>query len=88
YAYFSHGGRAVDEELAALQADPGQTEAPSGDGQAVGRLHPDAPVLAGEPARLWVNATKLHLFDGSTGESLTAGGPVAGHAAGVPATGA
>jgi multiple sugar transport system ATP-binding protein len=42
----------------------------SGEGQVVARLDAASRVRRGEEAELWVDASKLHLFDPSTGRSL------------------
>jgi hypothetical protein len=48
----------------------------------VARLNPESKVQQGAEAELWVNATKLHLFDAETGRSHTSK-----QAATAPATG-
>jgi multiple sugar transport system ATP-binding protein len=37
----------------------------------VARLEAASPVKRGQEAELWVDTDKIHLFDPSTGESLT-----------------
>jgi multiple sugar transport system ATP-binding protein len=72
YAYFSAGGEEVDsKELAELAEDSGLAETPSaGEGTIVARLDAASKVRRGEEAELWVDATKLHLFDRDSGQRL------------------
>jgi multiple sugar transport system ATP-binding protein len=83
------------EELRELASDAGGGEVPSegGEGSVVARLDPASQVKQGQDAELWVDATKLQLFDPEDGRNLMveAEGPAAvGAAAGgdQPATGA
>jgi multiple sugar transport system ATP-binding protein len=74
YAYldYDESGAAEAEELAELAADTGAAELPSSDrGQAVARLEPTSNVKAGAKSRLWIDTSKVHLFNPSSGESLT-----------------
>jgi multiple sugar transport system ATP-binding protein len=73
YAYFAYEGEGASaEQIAELAQDAGATEVPGADGQqVVARLNPDSKVARGERARLWMDTTKLHLFDPQTGHSLT-----------------
>jgi len=74
YAYFNlEGGKAESEHLADLAADAGTAELTgAGDQtQAVARLNPATDIEAGGPARLSLDASKIHLFDPSDGRSLT-----------------
>ncbi|MGH2954117.1 MAG: ABC transporter ATP-binding protein [Solirubrobacterales bacterium] len=75
YAYFPVEGEAVSSrELDELAADAGAEDLPSsGEGQVVARLAAASPVKEGEDAELWVDASKLHLFDPQSGASLTRG---------------
>ncbi len=43
----------------------------SDESQIVARLDPASKVREGEEAQLWVDTTRLHLFDPETGDSLT-----------------
>ena len=72
YAYFEAGHEAVDsKELASLAEDAGLAETPSGGtGQVVARIEAASEIKRGDEAELWVDATKLHLFDVESGESL------------------
>jgi multiple sugar transport system ATP-binding protein len=76
YAYLDYEGEgAHSEHLAELAADAGTAELGT-DGeqhQAVTRLDPASRVEAGKPARLWLDTSKLHLFDPASGDSLTVG---------------
>jgi multiple sugar transport system ATP-binding protein len=75
YAYFKLGGESVEsEELRELAEDAGAAEVPSsGQDQVVARLDAASPVRRGEELELWVDSTKLHLFDPETGRSLKRG---------------
>src|SRR3954468_4347224 len=73
YAYIEYEeGAAESEELAELAADAGAGDLPSSEAnQAVARLEPASSVQAGGRARLWIDTSKIHLFDPSNGQSLT-----------------
>jgi multiple sugar transport system ATP-binding protein len=73
YAYFLTEHEGVEsQQLAELAEDAGTAEVPSsGEGQVVARLDPASGVKEGEEAELWVDASKIHLFDPQTGETLT-----------------
>jgi multiple sugar transport system ATP-binding protein len=43
----------------------------SGDTVVVARLSPESRARTGEPAELWLDATKLHFFDADSGQALT-----------------
>jgi multiple sugar transport system ATP-binding protein len=75
YAHFKVQSEGIQsEELAELAQDAGTDEVPSaGEGQIVARLDAASTVERGKEAELWVDATKLHLFDPSTGRSLARG---------------
>jgi multiple sugar transport system ATP-binding protein len=72
YVYFQTAGESVrTAELEELARDAGADEVPSsGEGQVVARLDAASPVSRGDEAELWVDASKLHLFDPSTGTHL------------------
>jgi multiple sugar transport system ATP-binding protein len=76
YAYFGHSGEgARSDQISELAADAGGADIPHADEQqVVARLNPDSRVARGETARLWLDATKLHLFDPQSGKSLTHSG--------------
>jgi multiple sugar transport system ATP-binding protein len=76
YAYFrvQHEG-VQSQELQELAQDSGADEVPSsGEGQVVARLAPESGVARGQELELWVDASRLHLFDPQSGQSLTANG--------------
>jgi multiple sugar transport system ATP-binding protein len=73
YAYFTVEAEGVDsDELRELAADAGTAEVPGGggEGQVVARLDAASNVTEGQDAELWLNATKLHLFDPESGRNL------------------
>ncbi|HEY1274042.1 MAG TPA: sn-glycerol-3-phosphate ABC transporter ATP-binding protein UgpC [Thermoleophilaceae bacterium] len=69
------------DQLRELAQDAGGGEVPMAgeEGRIVARLDPASGVRQGEEAELWVDATKLHLFDPDDGRSLTSeeSGPAA-----------
>jgi multiple sugar transport system ATP-binding protein len=75
YAHFSvTSDQQIDSaELRELAEDSGAGEVPSAGeaGRIVARLSPESKVEQGQESELWVNAHKLHLFDGRSGLSLT-----------------
>jgi multiple sugar transport system ATP-binding protein len=83
YAHFtvSTDETIESDELRELAADAGGGEVPSagGEGHIVARLDPAADVKPGQEAELWVDATKLQLFDPEDGRNLMvdSGGPAA-----------
>jgi multiple sugar transport system ATP-binding protein len=77
YAHFSVAAdqQLESQELRELAEDAGAAEVPSSEeGQTTARLDPASRVREGVDAELWVDATKIHLFDGRSGESLRARG--------------
>ncbi len=72
YAYFTfEGGEVSSDELAELARDSGIAETPGGGaGRAVARLNPESQIDAGAKARLWFDASKLHVFDPADGTNL------------------
>ena len=73
YAHFtvSTDETIESDELRELAADAGGGEIPSaGEGRIVARLDPAADVQPGQEAELWVDATKLQLFDPEDGRNL------------------
>jgi multiple sugar transport system ATP-binding protein len=77
------------QELRELAEDAGAGEVPSAGeaGRIVARLDPASRAQEGQELELWVDATKLHLFDPSDGRSLTSetGGAPAATAGQSPA---
>ncbi|MEO9328194.1 ABC transporter ATP-binding protein [Gordonia aurantiaca] len=69
YAYFGIGSanRASSDALAELSADSG---ADLGGSQLIARLSPDSKVTRGSTAELFYDASKVAIFDQSSGESL------------------
>ena len=72
YAYFTfEGGEVSSDDLAELARDSGVAETPgAGAGRAVARLNPESDIAAGTTARLWFDASKLHVFDPGDGTNL------------------
>ena len=73
YAYFELEGEAAQsDELQELAADAGTMDVPgAGDARVVARLDPTSEVEQGQKARLWMDTSKLHLFDVKDGRNLT-----------------
>jgi multiple sugar transport system ATP-binding protein len=75
YAHFSVAAdqQLESQELRELAEDAGAGEVPSSEeGQATARLDPASRVREGDDAELWLDATKIHLFDARSGDSLRA----------------
>jgi multiple sugar transport system ATP-binding protein len=95
YAHFTVTSDATIEsdELRELAQDAGAGEVPSaGEGHIVARLDPAAKVKPGQEAELWVDGTRLQVFDPDDGRNLMVdgSGPAAvgeGSGAEQPATG-
>jgi multiple sugar transport system ATP-binding protein len=75
YAHFSVASdQSIEsQELRELAEDAGGGEVPMAgeEGRIVARLDPQSRVRQGEEAELWVDATRLHLFDPDDGRNLT-----------------
>jgi len=72
YAYFSADLEGMESDhLADLAEDTGAGEIPGAEGQIIARLDAASGVRRGEEAELWADASRLHLFDADSGESLT-----------------
>jgi multiple sugar transport system ATP-binding protein len=57
-----------------LQDQGGERETTDeGDTVVVARLNAESRARTGEPTEVWIDATKLHFFDASSGTSLKAG---------------
>jgi multiple sugar transport system ATP-binding protein len=71
-AYFELEHEGVESaELEELAEDAGSGEVPStGEGQVVARLSAASPIRRRSEAELWLDLTKLHVFDPSTGRNL------------------
>jgi multiple sugar transport system ATP-binding protein len=88
YAHFDfESGEEVDaEELRELQEDAGTSDVPgSASGHAVARVDANSAVRPGERTKLWLDVTKLHIFDPSDGASMTRAPDTSADAAAAPA---
>ncbi len=88
YAHFDfESGEEVDaEELRELQEDAGTADVPgSASGHAVARVDANSAVRPGERTKLWLDVTKLHIFDPSDGASMTRAPDTSADAAAAPA---
>jgi multiple sugar transport system ATP-binding protein len=78
YAHFTVASdqQIESEELRELAEDVGGGEVPMAgeEGRIVARLDPQSDVHPGRDSELWVDATRLQLFDPDDGRSLTADG--------------
>jgi multiple sugar transport system ATP-binding protein len=76
YAYFSVEAKEElsSQELQELAEDAGTAEVPSAGeaGQVVARLEPASKAAEGQETELWLDTTKIHLFDASSGRRLGA----------------
>jgi multiple sugar transport system ATP-binding protein len=74
YAHFDfdQGQDLQSEELRELQEDAGTSDVPtSSSGHAVARVDAGSSVKAGERAHLWLDTSRIHIFDPSDGHSMT-----------------
>jgi multiple sugar transport system ATP-binding protein len=73
YAYFDIEGEAArSDQLQELAADAGALDVPgAGDARVVARLDPTSKARQGETIRLWMDTSKLHLFEAEDGRNLT-----------------
>jgi multiple sugar transport system ATP-binding protein len=76
YAYFQVQAQGIEsDELRELAEDAGTAEVPSsGEGQVVARLDAASKITRGQEAELWLDSSKLHFFDPSTGRNLGSSG--------------
>jgi len=74
YVYFQVQSEGLQsDQLEELAADAGAHEVPSsGEGQVVARVDAASRIKRGEEVELWLDTNKLHFFDPSSGQSLTA----------------
>jgi multiple sugar transport system ATP-binding protein len=73
FAYFTVDEQATSDELAELAADAGTADVPGGDaGQLVTRLSASSSATEGQSTEVWVDTSKLQVFDPKTGRNLTA----------------
>jgi len=74
FAHFAYeGGKAQSAELSELAADAGTADVPSASGQenvAVARVSAESRITQGNPARFWLDTSRLHLFDPKDGSNL------------------
>jgi multiple sugar transport system ATP-binding protein len=74
YAYFSVESQEqlCSKELQELAEDAGTSEVPSAGeaGQVVARLEPASKAAEGQETELWLDTSKIHLFDASSGQRL------------------
>jgi multiple sugar transport system ATP-binding protein len=74
YAYFSVEAQEelTSQELQELAEDAGTAEVPSAGeaGQVVARLEPASRAQEGEEIELWLDTSKVHLFDAASGKRL------------------
>jgi multiple sugar transport system ATP-binding protein len=74
YAYFSVEAQesVSSQELQELAEDAGTADIPSAGeaGQVVARLEPASKAAEGDEAELWLDTSKVHLFDASNGQRL------------------
>jgi multiple sugar transport system ATP-binding protein len=74
YAYFHlEGTRVESEHLSEVAADAGLSEVPSaqaGDTSLVARLNEMSEISEGDEVELWLDTSRLHLFDPASGENL------------------
>jgi multiple sugar transport system ATP-binding protein len=77
FAYFSvEGEQAMSDDLAELAADAGTADVPGGDaGTLVTRLSATSGATEGQKVDIWVDTSKLQVFDPASGRNLTAGQP-------------
>jgi multiple sugar transport system ATP-binding protein len=71
YVYFDTEGGIESRDLQELAEDIGRDDAePSEQHTVIARVDAGSGIRRGEDAQLWVDASKLHLFDPDSGESL------------------
>jgi multiple sugar transport system ATP-binding protein len=74
YAHFDiHAEQVRSGDMRDLVQDAGGVAPTTSDGgtAVVARLSPESQVRSGQPAELWLDASKLHFFDAESGEALT-----------------
>jgi multiple sugar transport system ATP-binding protein len=74
YAHFDfdQGQDLESDELRELQEDAGTSDVPtSSSGHAVARVDARSGVKAGERSTLWLDTSRIHVFDPSNGHSMT-----------------
>jgi multiple sugar transport system ATP-binding protein len=74
YAYFGYeGGDVSHDELADLAADTGAADLPDTGGRAVARLDAETTVSEGQPAKLWMDTSRIQLFHPEDGRAIRVG---------------
>ncbi|MFR9801805.1 ABC transporter ATP-binding protein [Pseudonocardia sp. RS010] len=72
FVYFTVEEQATSAELAELAADAGTADVPGGDaGSLVTRLSAASRAAEGHPVEVWVDTSKLQVFDPKNGRNLT-----------------
>ncbi len=72
FCYFTvQGGKATSRELDELAADAGSVDVPSGGDQIVARFDAATKAREGQSVKVWVDATKVHVFEPESGANLT-----------------
>ncbi|MCU7826915.1 ABC transporter ATP-binding protein [Kitasatospora sp. DSM 101779] len=72
YVHFAEeGGPARTEELAELAADSGRADTGMQEHRVVARLNTATSAAEGSPVDLWIDTTRLHVFDPASGTNLT-----------------
>jgi multiple sugar transport system ATP-binding protein len=69
YAYFDIADASIDAEDLPDEAD---ADAVKSSDQIVARLDPQTSAAEGRPLQMWFDASKIHIFDPSTGQNVTA----------------
>jgi multiple sugar transport system ATP-binding protein len=74
FAHFTLGhGNVTSSELSELAADSGAVDTLAGGREVVARLDAESKVKEEDQAELWVDTSKIHLFDPRSGLSLLSG---------------
>ena len=70
YAYFDTEGGVESKELAELAEDAGADAGTGDQHTVVARLDAASEIKRGDEAELWVDTSKIHLFDADSGKRL------------------
>jgi multiple sugar transport system ATP-binding protein len=73
YAYFDTEGEIESKELQELAEDAGADAGTSEAHTVVARIDAASQIKRGEESELWVDTSKVHIFDAESGKSLTSG---------------
>ncbi|HZQ57754.1 MAG TPA: sn-glycerol-3-phosphate ABC transporter ATP-binding protein UgpC [Acidimicrobiales bacterium] len=72
YVFFTvSGGRATSRELEELAADAGSGDAPFAGDQLVARFDAASTAARGQEVDVWIDTSRIHVFDPGTGENLS-----------------